>query len=110
MNELSSFRHRYEQDPPAVQLGGLASNLGRIAWHAMRQDRPASSLFRESKYFTEWAAASCSMEQQALLAQVQSLLASWERGWGTRLDPSAIGREAQDWSTRLLESSSLLDE
>ena len=108
MRDLPSLKHRYESDSPAIQLGGLASNLTRIAWHAQRNGRPAASLFRESKYFTEWAAPHCAPEQQALLAQVQLALALWEQGWGGVLDPAQIAQEAQDDSARLLSSAGLV--
>jgi hypothetical protein len=108
MKDWTARRARYQRDTSAVQLGGLASNLSRIAWCAARQDlAQASPLFRESKYFTEWAAPSCLPEQQGLLAEVQSRLAFWERGWGTWVEPGNIAEQAQQWSTRLLESAGL---
>lgn len=109
MRTLANLKQRYEQDTPAVQLGGLASNLSRIAWHAHQGgDRPAARLFRESKYFTEWAAPHCSLDQQVELAELQFQLALWERAWGTRLSPPVIAQQAQAWSARLLEASGLL--
>lgn len=109
MKDWAALRMRYRQDTPAVQLGGLASNLSRIAWFAQRQGREeALPVLRESKYFTEWAALSCRLEQQAVLAEVQRQLALWERGWGNRLTPARIAQEAQQWSAQLLESAGLL--
>jgi hypothetical protein len=108
MTDLTALKTRYQQDAPAVQLGGIASNLSRIAWHAERTDAAGlARLFRESKYFTEWAAACCPPDYQELLAELQLQLAIWERGWGGRLDPVAIAQEAQDWSVRLLHISGL---
>lgn len=99
---------RYQQDNPAVQMGGLASNLSRIAWFAQRDRRQeALPVFRESKYFAEWAAA-CAIEQQVMLADLQRELASWERGWGRRYDQLRIAQEAERWSHRLLESAGLI--
>ena len=110
MTDLGHLRQRYERDHPAVQLGGLASNLSRIAWCAQRNEQAQSRLlFRESKYFAEWAAARCVPEQQYLLADVQLQLAIWERGWGTRVPPATIAQEAQQWSAKLLEVSGLLN-
>ena len=108
MKDVADLKRRYEQDSSAVQLGGLASNLARIAWHAQRNDKPGSSLFRESKYFAEWAAPGCSPEGQALLAQVQLLLALWEPRWGKALDPARIAQEAEQCSERLLTSAGLI--
>ena len=110
MKDWSILRARYQQDALAVQVGGLASNLNRIAWCAERSSREeAMRLFRESKYFTEWAAPSCTMDQQSLLAELQLQLALWERDWGCRVSPSAIADEAKRWSAKLLESSGLLN-
>ena len=109
MKDWAVLQARYRRDEPAVQLGGLASNLSRIAWYAQRENRTdALPLFQESKYFTEWAALSCSAEQQSLLADVQFQLALWERGWGGRFSAARVAEEAQRWSTRLLESAGLL--
>lgn len=110
MIDLHALKVRYEQDAPAVQLGGLASNLSRIGWFGQRaaNRREVDSLFRESKYFVEWAAQRCSLEQQAMLAELQLQLAIWERAWGTRLSPSTIAQQAHGWSVRLLEASGLL--
>ena len=106
MKDWAALRARYQRDDQTVRLGGLASNLSRIAWFAQRRGRDeALPVFRESKYFTEWAAPSCSLEQQEMLAELQRQLASWERGWGSRFDPLRIAEDAQRWSIRLLESS-----
>jgi len=107
MKDWAALRARYQQDSLSIQLGGLASNLNRIAWHAEHGDRPAPSIFLESKYFTEWAAASCSLEQQGVLADVQRQLAVWERGWAHRVDGPTIAYEAHTWSTKLLKISGL---
>ena len=108
MRDWTQLKQRYQADQPAVQLGGLASNLSRLRWYAERSSQQDAALvFRESKYFTEWAAPFCSVEQQGLLAQLQLQLAIWERGWGTWVSPASIAHEAQAWSARLLEASGL---
>ncbi len=109
MTDWQARQSRYQRDNVAIQLGGLASNLGRIAWCAERDARQQTApIFRESKYFTDWAASSCSLEQQILLAALQRELSSWERGWGTRHDLSRVTLEAKAWSRRLLEAAGLL--
>ena len=109
MVDWTARRARYQRDNPAVQLGGLASNLSRIAWCAQRHDRAqALPVFQESKYFTEWAARVCPLEQQAMLAELQLQLALWEHGWESRMSPAGIAQEAQRWSTVLLHSAGLL--
>ena len=110
MKDWARLRLRYQQDHHAIQLGGLASNLSRIAWFAQRQDRQrALPVFRESKYFAEWAAQGCSVEQQRTLADLQFELALWERGWGGRWSSTRIAQEAQQWSARLLQSAGLVE-
>jgi hypothetical protein len=110
MKDWTARQVRYQQDPSSVQLGGLASNLNRIVWYAQRGTRVEPMLFKESKYFTEWAASSCSVEQQGLLAELQLQLALWERGWGTRLQPQGIAQQASEWSSKLLQVAGLADE
>lgn len=108
MENLEGRRQRYQQDSLPIQLGGLASNLSRIAWHAQQASSSGvAPVFRESKYFTEWAASRCTEEQQALLADLQFELACWERGWSTRIDCPSIARDATAWSNRLLEEAGL---
>jgi hypothetical protein len=108
MKDWQAHQARYQRDSAVVQLGGLASNLSRIAWFAQRQDlQLALPVFRESKCFTEWAASACSLEQQGELAELQLQLALWQRGWGERLSTSRIAEEARRWSTRLLTSAGL---
>ena len=110
MKDWQALKARYQRDGVAVQIGGLASNLTRIAWCAGQNDRAAAlPLLTESKYFTEWAATQGSPEQQALLADVQVELARWEHSWGARLSPATITEQATQWSAKLLESSGLLD-
>ena len=108
MRDWSARKARYQQDPPPDQLGGLASNLNRIAWHAQRRTTLEPMLFRESKYFTEWAAPACSLDQQGMLAALQQQLAWWERGWRTRVSHEGIARDAQQWSAKLLEAAGLV--
>ena len=108
MKDWRARQVRYQQEPSAVQLGGLASNLNRIVWHAQRGTTAEPLLFKESKYFAEWAAPTCSVEQQGMLAELQLQLALWERGWGTRLSPAGIAHEASAWSTKLLQAAGLV--
>ncbi len=111
MKEWAVVQQRYQQDQPAIRLGGLASNLHRLAWCAQRANHEAAiALFRESKFFTEWAAPDCRFDQQVLLAELQLRLALWERGWGGRLTLAAIAEEAQHWATKLLKVAGLVTE
>ena len=110
MKDLATLKRRYQRDAPAIQLGGLASNLSRIAW-CVTQGHQAGlpALFRERKYFSEWAAPSCSIDQQGLLAEVRLHLAIWERRGGEKLSPATLADQAQQWSARLLQASGLMN-
>lgn len=109
---LVSLKARYEQDELAVQVGGSASNLSRVAWLARRvaEKGRAVKIFRESKDFAEWAAAHCPIETQSRLAELQLELAIWERSWGNRRSTASIAEVAEQWAAELLEASGLLDE
>ncbi len=107
MKDLAALKMRYERDPIEIQIGGLASNLSRISWFMKRSDATAdlSAIFRESKYFAEWAAVHAPLEMQAALAEVQIEIALWERN-------SVKGRcspeQPETWAQRLLRMSGLI--
>jgi len=104
------IRQRYLQDPLPLRLGGLASDLARIASCADDpRDRDAvMSLFEEGKWFAEWAAPHAPLDVQATLADVQLFLALWHRRWLTGSTDTAMQAEAKSWSDRLLKLSGLL--
>ena len=109
MKDLAALKKRYEQDRVEIQLGGLASNLSRIAW-CMRRPEAATSLtamLRESKYFAEWAALRAPLETQAVLAEVQVDMALWER---MSLKGRGSPEQAETWAQRLLRLSGLTAE
>ena len=107
-------RERYLRDPLAIQLGGIAANLARIA--SFGQD-PSSgpvvdSLLYESKFFFEWAAPGAPIESAARLVELQVALAGWQIRWSTS-SPDLVERTslilfAREWSDRILEMSGLL--
>lgn len=104
------LRQRYLRDPLPTRLGGLAADLARIASFA---DHPGNhqavaSLFREGKYFAEWAAPEAALDIQAQLAEVQIWLARWHRRWLAGAAAPAMREEAKAWSDRLLKLSGLL--
>ena len=104
MKDVAARRTRFEHDELSIQIGGLASNLSRLAWCLKRVpdgDRLAS-LFRESKYFAEWAAARGSGDLQELLAEVQLALAVWERRLLRQESREMLAEESEHWAQRLL--------
>ena len=105
-----AVRERYLRDPLPIRLGGLAADLARIASCVEdSQDRDAvASLLEESKYFAEWAAMRAPVETQAVLAELQVLLALWHRRWLIGQSEPRMQEEARRWSDQLLEMSGLI--
>ena len=109
MKSLDERKERYLRDPLPVRLGGIASNLARIAWFAEREARnDAIPVFRESKYFTEWAAPACALNIQSILADLQIELACWERAWGKQLKGSEVAAVALNQSDQIVRLAGLL--
>ena len=106
-----AIRSRYLRDPLPVRLGGLAADLARIAsfaGHPGHKDIIAS-LLEEGKWFAEWAAADAPLEIQAELAEVQVLLAVWQRRWLRGEVEPLVPEQAKQWSDRLLQLSGLIE-
>jgi len=105
---------RYLRDPSPVRLGGLAANLARIESFSDRVEHcdVVRSLLEESKFLIEWAAPDLQLDIQAELAELQLQLALWEldwkRIWSDSEQRSAVAKQAQLWSRRVLELSGLL--
>ena len=106
--DFDTLRRRYQRDPTPIRLGGLASNLNRIAWCMQQDPKAAPRILRESKYFTEWAAADVDVELQLQLAEVQRQLAHWDRALARGDDVSAAAEDAKRLSTRLLHLAGLI--
>ena len=83
MRNLELVRERYLRDGLATRLGGLASNLARIASCSSDGDdwEAVQSMLEESKFFIEWAAPGAPRGVQAHLVRLQIELALWHRLW-----------------------------
>jgi hypothetical protein len=83
MRNLELVRERYLRDGLATRLGGLASNLARIASCSSDRDdwEAVQSMLEESKFFIEWAVPEAPLSVQAHLARLQIELALWQRIW-----------------------------
>lgn len=106
MRNPGLIKERYLQDDWRVRLGGLASNLARLADFA---ENPAhrqlvDTLLEESEHFIEWTAPDAPIEVQAKLVELQIQLALWRR----KLPDTTFGQEARKGSTEILEMSGLL--
>lgn len=105
-----SIRERYLRDPLPIRLGGLAADLVRISSCVENpKDREVvATLLEEGKFFAEWTAPEAPLEIQAALAEVQVLLAFWQRRWVAGQPEPLMPEAAKRWSDHLLELSGLL--
>jgi hypothetical protein len=83
MRNLEQIKERYLRDSLQTRLGGLASNLARIASSSTdpRDWQAVQSMLEESKFFIEWAAPEAPPGVQAQLAKLQIDSALWHRIW-----------------------------
>jgi len=105
-----TIRDRYLRDSPPVRLGGLAADLMRLSScvENPKNRDVIATLLEEGKYFAEWAAPGAPLEVQSALAEVQVLLALWQRRWTAGRPEPLMREEAKRWSDHLLELSGLL--
>jgi len=114
MTDPTAIKNRYLRDSIPIRLGGLAANLSRIksfSNHPGHQDI-IESLLEESKYFIEWTSSDISLEDQAMLAELQIQLALWQWQWKKIWDDptqrTAVAEKAHNWSKIVLKMSGLL--
>ena len=113
---LSAVRERYMRDGLPTRLGGLATNLMRIASVASHPGnrQVVDSLLEESKFFIEWTAPDATLDKQAVLVELQIRLARWHYGWhrdsADQAKRARLAQEARTWAERVLEMSGLLAE
>lgn len=113
---LNALRERYMQDRLPIRLGGLATNLMRIASVAEHSGnrQVVDRLLEESKFFIEWTAPDTSLDKQMALVELQVRLAVWQHRWPRdltdRTKRAHLAREARTWAERVLEMSGLLTE
>ncbi len=105
-----AIQERYLRDPLPIRLGGLAADLARIASFAANplNHEAVGSLLEEGKYFAEWAAQDAPLDVQETLAQIQMLLAWWQRGWTQGKADLQMSAEAERWSHQLLAMAGLI--
>ncbi len=115
MKNREKRRVRYLRDSTSVRLGGLATNLGRIASFSKYGDHQdvVDSILQESKWFIEWTAADLDLQRGAELVRLQVQLALWQlqsrKNWSTESWRNELAADSKQWSERLLGMSGLLD-
>ncbi len=105
-------RERFLRDPLPIRLGGLAADLARIASFSENpaNHRAVASLLEEGKYFAEWIAPDAPLETQAALAELQVMLAVWERRWFRGSPVSTMRADAERKSDEWLALAGLITE
>lgn len=111
----SDRRERYLRDPLPARFGNLASNLSRIKSlsNHSTMGEAAGRVVDESIFFIEWTAADASLQQQAELAELRSLLTNWRLEWAEIWNDSekrtGLAEQAGAWSEKILDRSGLLN-
>ncbi|NJN60563.1 MAG: hypothetical protein HC795_02590 [Coleofasciculaceae cyanobacterium RL_1_1] len=105
---------RYKQDPPNIQLGGIAANLARVQsfGRTCQKGETIEYLLRETRFFLDWAAPDVSLEIAIELRDLQRLITrwlfAWEHIWTDETERETVLQTAKDWSDRLLQRSGLI--
>jgi len=114
MKNPEIIKERYMKDSLNIRLGGIAANLARVASFLENKSniKAVEPILDESKYFIEWTAFHASFETQALLSEIQPILALWQRVISKDLyheNIDNIKKKAELWSNEILLLSGLLD-
>lgn len=111
MTPLTLIQARFMHDPVSRRLGGISSDLARLA-NLIKSGSKDEALYRnlilELKLFTEWTAGDLATEQQIIILELQRALSSWSERAPSSADVENVRCEATVWSDRLLEMSGLV--
>jgi len=109
--DTKQLRERFLRDSLPMQLGGLASDLARVASFA---DQPAAhrqlvaNVLQESKCFAEWAAIEAPKDIQVALADTQGAVVRWSSAWRKGAPPATMQTEAERRAEELLKLAGLI--
>ncbi len=114
MTTREKLREQFLQEPVAIQLSILATNLARIdAYIADAQNESiVRHLVDESRFFIEWLTPSLNnFDQQYALANCQRQLTRWLQQWqAVWVDPVqrvGMATETHQWSEWVWQISGL---
>ena len=113
MISIQELHRRFMKDSPPVQLGGVASDLMRMANLAESGDVDSpvfNEVITETKFFTEWTAKNLKFEGQKRILVLQRTLARLVPQNQAPAKPAEIKKKAKWWSHELLILSGLLEE
>ena len=114
MNKRAKLQEQFLQEPVAIQLSILATNLARIEVYSVDSQNEAivRHLLDESRFFIEWVTPSLdNFDQQYTLANYQRQLTQWLHQWQLLwVDPSKRGSmatETHQWAEWVWQISGL---
>lgn len=109
MLNLNQIKERYFKEPLDRRLGHLASDMLKISSFL---DNPknivvVNDIIEESKFFIEWNAQEAPFHVQEFFADIQPILALWQRHLDNPAVKQNLKKSAKRWSSQLLEFSGL---
>lgn len=113
MISIDELNERFAKDSVPVRLGGIASDLARLAGLMRSHTNNSSSIenvLMELKLFTEWVAKDINLSAQETVLSLQRNLADWSLNGFTGARLNDIEKQAQNWSGAILDISGLLHE
>ncbi len=113
MISIGELKERFSKDPVPVRLGGIASDLARLAGLVRSNANNPSSIenvLMELKLFTEWVAKDINLSAQETVLSLQRNLADWSLYGFENAQSNDIEKQAQNWSNTILDISGLLRE
>lgn len=105
MKNMEQIKERYLQEPFNMRLGHLAADLARLSTFSNKE--AIRDILEETKFFIEWTAREASFDIQAILSEIQSKVALWQRHIimqkETSLEIEELRHSAKSWNKKLLE-------
>ena len=117
MINLDRIRNRYLQDDLPRRLGGLATDLARIASSArhITGSESVAQMLEESQYFIEWSAPNLvesDPDAAGELVDIQIQLAMWRKAWPeaqhSSIQRNLLSVQAKKWGDIVFQFSGLL--
>lgn len=108
MRNIEAIKTRYLRDDIRARLGGIATNLARIASYSSNPAnwKAVESMLEESKFFIEWTAPEAPLNVKALLVELQIQLALWHLVWPqvytNPQEREKLGQLSRTWSQDVL--------
>lgn len=98
-----TLKKRFMGDSKAIRLGGIASNLNRLANLSKTpgfDQHTFQAVLDETKFFTEWTAKDLKLKEQVQVLALQRTLAG--------LTPVDAEKKTRQWANKILSISGLM--